>query len=73
MNEKDLRNEDLVAFTNCRRYGFGFGKDGQVIVMVYNDGVYSTLELDPTTPDNLRKVGEMFLAQARKVESITNR
>ena len=69
MNVKDLRNEDLVAFTCCRRYGFGFGKNGQVIVMVYNDGVYSTLELDPTTPGNLRKVAEMFLAQANKIES----
>ena len=69
MAEKDLRNDELVDFVDCHCYGFGFGKNAQVIVKVYTDGAYSTLELDSTTPDNLRKVGEMFLAQARRIES----
>jgi hypothetical protein len=67
MNEKDLRNEDLVEFIFCKKFGFGFGKGNQLVIKIFDDQVYSTLELDSPSVDDLRKIGEMFLFQARKL------
>lgn len=67
MKKKKLNN---IVSCGFNKWSIGFYKNGQVAVEIGEHPIYATIELYDATIEEFRKLGEMFLSEAIRLENL---